>query len=242
MTDDAASLYELPLDEFTAARDALAARLKRDGDAGAAAEVKKLRKPTVAAWAVNQLARRDAGRVGELLDVRARIASARGADELRALTERRRALVAALVDAARQVLDDAGHGAAPATLDDVARTLQAGGTEEERDALRAGVLTRPLDPSGFEGLGAFEGFGAVDASQPEASAPEPSRADERARTRADELDARARAAEEEAAEQERAAAAAEREARKLAQRAATARRAADRARTRAEEARAALEE
>src|SRR5437762_1838239 len=41
-------LYQLPLDEFTAARNALA---KETGDAS----IKKLEKPSLAAWAVNQL-------------------------------------------------------------------------------------------------------------------------------------------------------------------------------------------
>src|SRR5688500_7450960 len=47
-------LYQLPLDEFTAARNALA---KDAGDR--AAEVKKLEKPNLAAWTVNQLYWRD---------------------------------------------------------------------------------------------------------------------------------------------------------------------------------------
>ena len=41
-------LYQLPLDEFTAARNALA---KETGDGS----IKKLEKPNLAAWAVNQL-------------------------------------------------------------------------------------------------------------------------------------------------------------------------------------------
>ena len=41
-------LYQLPLKEFTAARNALA-------KSGADASIKKLEKPTLAAWAVNQL-------------------------------------------------------------------------------------------------------------------------------------------------------------------------------------------
>ena len=51
-------LFALPPAEFIAARDALAKRLKADGDATRAAEVKALRRPSVAAWAVNQVARR----------------------------------------------------------------------------------------------------------------------------------------------------------------------------------------
>src|SRR5437868_2942872 len=48
-------LYQVPLDEFTAARDALAARLKAAGDAPGAAAIKRLRKPSLPAWAANQI-------------------------------------------------------------------------------------------------------------------------------------------------------------------------------------------
>lgn len=43
-------LYQLPPDEFTEARNALAKELGKDG-----ASVRKLSKPPAAAWAVNQL-------------------------------------------------------------------------------------------------------------------------------------------------------------------------------------------
>ena len=84
-------LFALPLDEFTAARNALAKRLKQDGDGETAEAVRTLAKPTVAAWAVNQLARHDAEAVRSLLNVAARVRSAqeqslqgeRAADELR---------------------------------------------------------------------------------------------------------------------------------------------------------------
>src|SRR4051812_44776528 len=51
-------LFALDPSEFTAARDRLVAELREAGDKGAAAEVKALRRPTVTAWALNQLARR----------------------------------------------------------------------------------------------------------------------------------------------------------------------------------------
>ena len=48
-------LYQLPLEEFTEARKAYAARVKAAGDGEGAARVKGLEKPSVSAWAVNQL-------------------------------------------------------------------------------------------------------------------------------------------------------------------------------------------
>ena len=55
LDSDIDRLYQLPLDEFTAGRNALAARVKQSGDAAGAARVKALAKPAVSAWAVNQL-------------------------------------------------------------------------------------------------------------------------------------------------------------------------------------------
>ena len=50
-------LYGLPLAEFTKARDELARRLRKEGKGDEADAVKALRKPTAAAWALNQLSR-----------------------------------------------------------------------------------------------------------------------------------------------------------------------------------------
>ena len=50
-------LYGLPLDRFVAERGALAKALRADGRRDEASRVAALRKPSVAAWAVNQLAR-----------------------------------------------------------------------------------------------------------------------------------------------------------------------------------------
>src|SRR5438128_2296594 len=55
LEDDLDALFELPLTEFTVARNALAARLKKAGCGDEAARVKVLVKPSISAWAVNQL-------------------------------------------------------------------------------------------------------------------------------------------------------------------------------------------
>src|SRR5262245_59891094 len=52
---DVEALYKLPLAEFTAARNALAGRLKKAGRAEEAGRIKAPNKPTAPAWAVNQL-------------------------------------------------------------------------------------------------------------------------------------------------------------------------------------------
>ena len=53
----AEELYALPPGEFTRARDERMKLLRADGEREAATAVKALRKPTVAAWALNQLSR-----------------------------------------------------------------------------------------------------------------------------------------------------------------------------------------
>src|SRR5215470_12836624 len=49
------ALFKLPLGEFISARNTLTARLKRGGHANDANAVKALSKPSISAWAVNQL-------------------------------------------------------------------------------------------------------------------------------------------------------------------------------------------
>src|SRR5881396_1612806 len=55
LEDDLDALYRLPLAEFTAARNTLAGQLKQGGRGNEAEFVKALVKPSISAWAVNQL-------------------------------------------------------------------------------------------------------------------------------------------------------------------------------------------
>src|SRR4029077_4344519 len=75
---EVARLYGLPLEEFTAVRNALAAQWKKAGDREAADEVRSLSKPSVSAWAVNQLFHRERRRMGDLLDAGSRARTAPG--------------------------------------------------------------------------------------------------------------------------------------------------------------------
>ena len=58
-------LFHGPLEEFTAGRNELAKSLRADGKGEAADWVKALKKPTRAAWLVNQLAVAEAEGRGE---------------------------------------------------------------------------------------------------------------------------------------------------------------------------------
>lgn len=195
-------LYALPLEEFTAARNELVKTLEADGRAEEAARVKKLKKPPVSAWAVNQLARDDPDGIARLLDLVDRLKEARSAADIHTLGARRRELVAKLARRAGELAEKAGHAASPATLQRVTQTLQAGAEEDERELLQRGALPGDLEPAGFDALGDF----SLDAF---ASAPE---LDDDGASEVEELKRLAAEAEEDAArlsaEAERAEAAA----------------------------------
>jgi hypothetical protein len=131
----------------------------RSSDAEAASAVKKLRKPSVSAWAIDQLAVDDPDLVVELLaaGADARVAqqavaagTGSGEDLLLASTRVREAVEAA-VRAASLVLDRSGHEMAEETARRIRTTLQAAvtGGVAEREALWRGTLDRDLKPAGF---------------------------------------------------------------------------------------------
>jgi hypothetical protein len=153
-------LYGLPLDGFIAARDEAARQLKQEGQAEAAAEVAGLRKPSVSAWAVNQLARRHVDRLAELLESGERLRAAhraalagRGASGLAAAGRTERGVVAELVELAARELEAAGRPASPGVRERIGNTLHAAAHDTAAAALvRRGRLTRDLDPTGFGDL------------------------------------------------------------------------------------------
>jgi len=220
---DVDELYALPLGEFTAARNALAKKL---GDA----EIRKLAKPTVPAWAVNQLVRREPKLVEELLEHGEALQkqTLKGSvEELRDSQRREREAVRELVKRAEQLLEKPSAQ----TLERVAATLTAGAQSEAgRKALREGRLTEELEPTGFEALAGM--------APAKTSGPRDELAD--ARRAKEERKRRRRKLEEELRKLERRADSAEREAERIERQAAEAREAADEARREADETAAAL--
>jgi hypothetical protein len=224
--DEIDALFSGPQAHFTETRNALAQRLTAAGDRDAAARVKQLRKPTVTAWAVNQLAHHHRDRLEELLDATDRVRDASNASALRAATKERTKVISSLLDIASQILEDSGNTAGAAQLDRITQTLLAGtSTDEHRDELVHGRLTKDLQPGGFEDAWGLAGTVMAEEEVGDAEA----HADE-ARRAAEELGEAAAAEERRAAQLEQEAESAER----LAE---GARRAADRARAKAIEAR-----
>ncbi|HVL26625.1 MAG TPA: hypothetical protein VM390_00645, partial [Acidimicrobiales bacterium] len=150
-------LYGLAAGEFVAARNQLVRELKKEGDKEVAAAVAALRRPSAAAWAVNQLARRRRGELEQLVALGAELREAQagamaGADatELRAAARARREAVAALADVATAIL--AGEGSSPAAhRDAIVATLEAATLDAGAGgAVLAGRLASELEPpSGF---------------------------------------------------------------------------------------------
>ena len=163
LDDEIDRLYQLPLSEFTKARDELAKRFEKDK-----ASIKQLQKPNVAAWAVNQLHWRERAKYDALVaaasKVRAtQVASLKGksadvaAAETRYAATRRTAL-----DRIRDILTRAGEVSSPATINAINETLQALPTDD-----RPGRLVRPLKPMGFEGLAGMLKGGKIALRQAE---------------------------------------------------------------------------
>jgi hypothetical protein len=153
---DAAALYGLPLDRFTAERDALAKRLRADGDREAAAGVRKLRKPSVPAWAINQAVRADAAAARELLEAGEGLARAQEATLSGSPSAQLREAVAAHGEAVERMMgpvaEALGPAAGAANLDRARETLRAvAGDDELRAEIEAASVVRDREAVGFGG-------------------------------------------------------------------------------------------
>jgi peptidoglycan hydrolase CwlO-like protein len=119
------ALYAGPVEEFTEARNEAA---KQTGDKELAALIKKLKKPSVAAWAVNLLVRRESEQIASVLGFAEQLRAAAEAldgEELRALTRQRRQLTTALASSARSLARDAGVRLTGPVVDQVEGMLTA---------------------------------------------------------------------------------------------------------------------
>jgi hypothetical protein len=152
--DVLARLYSAPPEDFVAARTE-AAKLARDaGDRTRAVAIAKLRKPTLGAWLVNLLAHQRPDLIADLLqlgeELRAAQRELRGGD-LRELSQRRRATVAALARQSRALAIAAGRGVRDALpLAEVEATLIAALAEPEvAEQVRDGRLTKTVEYAGF---------------------------------------------------------------------------------------------
>ena len=237
------ALYAETPDRFVAARNELAAQLKSAGDADAAKQVTALRRPTVAAWAVDLVSRDRPAELEALIRAGKDLASAQRAvaaggsvERLRETAEERRRLVEQLVRASASALRNAGMASTRAILDKVSDTLMAIATDQEAaERVRRGVLDKELPaPAGFGDERLDSALLASVSELPKRSKAEVA---SRSSARADRLAAEALKLERDANRLERESKEAEKKAVSAARSAAAARRRAEAARRRADEAR-----
>jgi hypothetical protein len=147
--DEIDRLFQVPLNEFTPARNALAKGAGPD-----AAAVKRLHRPQTAAWVVNQLFWRRRKTYDRLIAASQALRGAHAAaltgrrGDLAAAEQEHRAALRSAMDDVRTLLAESGEKPTPATITAANETLQALPHPTEAP----GRLVRPLKPLGFEAL------------------------------------------------------------------------------------------
>lgn len=152
-------LYALPLERFVPERGVLAKQLRVEGRREDAARIAALTKPSIVAWAVNQVVRAQPAAADALweagdavLETQARVVAgeARGPDLREAIDIERRALQP-LVDAARGLMTGSGRFLGEQNVLPVSETLHAAAIDPgARPQVAEGRLTRPLRLTGLE--------------------------------------------------------------------------------------------
>jgi hypothetical protein len=159
LEDDVDALFRLPLAEFIASRNTLAARLKQSGRGNEANRVRGLVKPSISAWAVNQLYWNHRDAFDRLIATAERFRQAqasrlaRKVADMRGALDGRREALSHLSDLATALVRNAGHSPTPETIHRITTTLEAISAHASLpDASRPGRLTHDVDPPGFESL------------------------------------------------------------------------------------------
>ena len=184
-------LFQLPLAEFTNARNEIATRLKKSGNANEAQVVKSLAKPSVSAWAVNQLYWNYRKEFDQLIDAGQRVRKfqtsgfAGKIGEMRNAMDTRTGVLNRMSEIAAALLTEAGNSPTPDMLRRITTTLEAlSSFASLEDGPTLGRMTQDVDPPGFDALTGFSFGSAVTqraqskpAKMSEPVTPKPSRAD-----------------------------------------------------------------
>jgi hypothetical protein len=151
-------LLAIPPERFTEARNSASKRLREEGRRDAADAVKRLPRPPVALWALNQLAREQPALVKTFSEAADQLRQAyRSGGDIRAATRPERDAEARVVAAAAEIVRAGGKSATDTVMRSLAQTLSAAAADADiADALRKGVLIRePEAPSIDELLGSL---------------------------------------------------------------------------------------
>jgi len=147
--DEVDRLYQATLGEFTAKRN----ELLKKATGAAKEELRALQKPTVPAWAVNQLYWRRRKIFDKVVEAARKLRVEHGrqltgkAAEVELAEARHREAMKAASDEIRALLKDAGEQDTQATMIAVSETLHGLSAADV-----PGRLVRPLKPQGFEAL------------------------------------------------------------------------------------------
>ena len=165
----ATELYGRPLREFIEHRTAAA----RELDKPLAASVRALRKPSPAAWLVDQLVRSDAAEIAAAIALGVDLQRAQtdgDGERIRDLSRRHRDEVRNLTESARTIAVSSGLTASAAVLDEVAQTVSAGMSDAgAAAAIRSGLLVRSLRSTGFEPVDLTDAIAVPGVALPDAA-------------------------------------------------------------------------
>ena len=148
-------LYAGPLESFTPDRDAAAKEAKGDPEGGKelAARIKKLKKPSIAAWAINNLVRNESDQIEQVFALAGSLreaAEALDGEELRALTRQRRQLTNALATTARSLAKDAGVKLTGPVIEQVEGMVNAAMLDPvAADVVRSGLVISAFTSTGL---------------------------------------------------------------------------------------------
>jgi hypothetical protein len=184
LTEIAVELYGLLPAEFVAAREARAKELK-GVDRELADQVKALRKPSTAAWAVNLLARSQPDLLDQVLSLGVSLRRAQAGlqgTQMRALAKQRRQLIAAVTAQVRVLAEGAGVRLTDAVARQVEDTLSAAMVDEAAAAaVHSGMLTEALSSTGVGSLALGSVVGVVPGRLYVVPPPPPDQDEERER-------------------------------------------------------------
>jgi hypothetical protein len=171
------ALFAAPLEDFVSLRNARAAALRKEGERASATALKEQTKPTLTAWAVNQVSRRRHDDVEALLESSARLRKAQqaalrggGGDEFDDALREERRLVRELAREAERVLAESGRAPSAAALERIRQTFRAAAADEEgRELLANGRFVTDFEPTGFGALTGINVPGRARAATPKSA-------------------------------------------------------------------------
>lgn len=157
-------LYAAGLGDFTSVRSAIVAEAKQAGEAALAKQVGGLRKPTVAAWALNHFVREHPDELEAFHDFAQLLREAQrtlDADQLRVLSRERSRRVDALARKVESASRTAGQPVSDSVGQEIRQTLTAFIADEAaEESVLTGALVKPLQYSGLGDVD-IEGVAAV---------------------------------------------------------------------------------